>query len=93
MYIEASIPRQPGDNAKLYSPPLKFFGNMCLQFDYHMPGATTGRLTVTVNGNLVFVARGDKGDMWRKASVNVSAIEGFHRVSHALFLCLFQQQQ
>ena len=54
-----------------------------------MSGATTGSLNVTVSGNLVFSARGDKGDMWRKASVNVSAIEGLHRVSHALFLCLF----
>ena len=79
----------PGDNATLYSPPLKFFGNMCLQFYYHMSGATTESLKVTVSGNLVFFARGDKGDMWRKASVNVSAIEGLHRVSHALFLCLF----
>ena len=87
MYIEASRP--PGDNAKLYSPPLKFFGNMCLQFYYHMYGATTGSLSVTVSGNLVFSVRGDKGRMWRKASVNISAIEGLHRVSHALFLCLF----
>ena len=79
----------PGDNEKMYSPPLKFFGNMCLQFYYHMSGATTESLTVTVSGNLVFFARGDKGDMWRKASINVSAIEGLHRVSHALFLCLF----
>ena len=54
-----------------------------------MSGATTESLKVTVSGNLVFFARGDKGDMWRKASVNVSAIEGLHRVSHALFLCLF----
>ena len=89
MYIEASSPRQPGDNAKLYSPPLEFFGNMCLQFYYHMSGATTGSLNVTVKGNLLFSARGDKGDMWLKASVNVSAIEGLHRVSHALFLGLF----
>ena len=89
MYIEASIPRQPGDNAKLYSPPLEFFGNMCLQFYYHMSGATTGSLSVIVSGNLVFSARGNKGGMWLKASVNVSAIEGLHRVSHALFLCLF----
>ena len=91
MYTEASSPRQPGDNAKLYSPLMKFFGNMCLQFYYHMSGATTGSLNVTVSGNLVFSARGDKGGMymWRKASVNVSAIEGLHRVSHALFLCLF----
>ena len=62
---------------------------MCLQFYYHMYGATTGSLNVTVSGNLVFFALGDKGDMWPKASVNVSAIEGLHRVSHALFLCLF----
>ena len=89
MHIEASCARQPGDNAKLYSPPLKFFGNMCLQFYYHMSGANTGSLNVTVSGNVVFSARGDKGGMWRKASVNVSAIEGLHRVSHALFLCLF----
>ena len=89
MYIEASSPRQPGDNAKLYSPPLKFFGNMCLQFYYHMYGATTGSLSVTVSGNLMFSVRGDKGRMWRKASVNISAIEGLHRVSHALFLFLF----
>ena len=89
MYIEASSPRQPGDNAKLYSPPLEFFENMCLQFDYHMPGATTGSLNVTVSGNLMFSARGYKGGLWRKASINVSAIEGLHRVSHASFLCLF----
>ena len=61
---------------------------MCLQFYYRM-GATTESLKVTVSGKLLFSARGDKGDMWRKASVNVSAIEGLHRVSHALFLCLF----
>ena len=89
MYIKASSPRQPGDNAKLYSPPLKFFGNMCLQFYYHMSGATTGSLNVTVSGNLVFFAGGDKGDIWRKANVNVSASEGLHMVSYALFLCLF----
>ena len=89
MYIEASTPRQRGDNATLYSPPLEFFGNMCLQFYYHMSGATTGSLNVTASGNLVFSARGDKGNIWYKASVNVSAIKGLHRVSHALFLCLF----
>ena len=68
---------------------MKFFGNMCLQFYYHMSGATTGSLKVTVSGNLVFSARGFKGGMWRKASVNVSAIEGLHTVSDVLILCLF----
>ena len=76
------FPPLPRDNAKLYSTPLKFVGNMCLQFYYHMSGATTESLKVTVSGNLVFFARGYKGGMRRKASVNVSAIEGLHRVSH-----------
>ena len=61
---------------------------MCLQFYYYMSGATTESLNVTVSGNLVFFARGDKGGMWRKASVNLSAIEGLHRVSHVRYFCV-----
>ena len=82
MYIEASSPRQPGDNAKLYSPPLKFLGNMCLQFYYHMFGATTGSLKVSINERQVFSESGDKGLSWNKVSINVSAIVGSHRVSN-----------
>ena len=82
MYMEASSPHQPGDDAKLYSPALKFFGIMCLEFYYYMSGAATGSLNVTINETVVFSASGDKGDIWHKASIDISAIVGLHWVSH-----------
>ena len=83
MYIEASSPRQLGDfmNAKSYSPPLKFLGNACLKFYYHMSGVTIGSLRVTINGKLVFYESGNKGDIWTKAALDASSILGLHRVS------------
>ena len=81
MYTEASSPHQPGDGAKLYSPPLKFFGIMCLEFYYYMSGAATGSLNVTINETVVFSASGDKGGIWHKASINISSIVGLHWVS------------
>ena len=80
MYIEASSPRKREDNAKLYSPPLTFAGHMCLEFYYHMSGKTVGRLKVTIDEKGVFSGSGDRGDVWYKASINVSAIVGLHWV-------------
>ena len=71
MYIETSSPRQQGDNAKLNSPKLQFAGNMCVMFYYHMYGADIATLNVTINGNNVFTASGDKGDKWLRAAVDV----------------------
>ena len=82
MYIEASSLHQPGDDAKLYSPPLKFFGIMCLEFYYYMSGASIGSLNVTINETVVFSASGDKGGIWHKANINTSSIVGLHWVSH-----------
>ena len=81
MYIEASSLHQPGDDAKLYSPPLKFFGIMCLEFYYYMSGASVGSLNVTINETVVFSSSGDKGDEWNKASINISSIVGSQLVS------------
>ena len=81
MYIKASSTHQPSDDAKLYSPTLKFFGIMCLEFYYYMSGATTKILKVTINETVVFSASGDKGDIWHKASINISSIVGLHWVS------------
>ena len=75
MYIEASSPHQPGDDAKLYSPPLKFFGIMCLEFYYYIS------MNAIINETGVFSASGDKGDVWNKASINISSIVGSHLVS------------
>ena len=80
MYIEASSPRKREDNAKLYSPPLAFPRHMCLEFYYHMSGAAIGSLKVTIDEKVVFSGSSDRGDVWYKASINVSAIVGLHWV-------------
>ena len=81
MYIETTSPRVPGDNAKLNSPVLKFCGNMCLKFFYHMYGATIGRLNVIINGtlNTVFSASGNRGNKWFEARITTS-ISGMYLV-------------
>ena len=79
MYIETSSPRQQGDNAKLNSPKLRFAGNMCLKFYYHMYGADIATLNVIINGNNVFTASGDKGDKWLRAAVDVH-VSGMYSV-------------
>ena len=80
MYIETSSPRVSGDNAKLNSPSLKFSGNMCLGFFYHMYGSDIGSLKVSINGKEVFSRSGNKGNTWLKASVTISSIVGSHQV-------------
>ncbi|CAH3142232.1 unnamed protein product [Porites lobata] len=80
MYIETSSPRVSGDNAKLRSPSLKFSGNMCLGFFYHMYGSNIGSLKVSINGKEVFSRSGNKGNTWLKASVTISSIVGSHQI-------------
>ena len=72
MYIETSSPRVQGDLARLSSPAFTFRGATCITFFYHMYGATTGRLEVTVNGRNVFSANGNKGKSWLEASINLN---------------------
>lgn len=89
MYIETSSPRQPGDKAKLISPKLQFSGNMCLQFYYHMYGASMGTLNVIINGATVFTASGNKGNLWHKKNVDVK-LSGMYSVRW--ILNLFRKQ-
>ena len=79
MYIETSSPRRPGDKAGLISPKLRFSGNMCLHFYYHMYGATIGSLTVKINNKPVLSASGNKGNKWLKADVSVN-LSGMYAV-------------
>ncbi|KAM7427033.1 hypothetical protein ABFA07_021757 [Porites harrisoni] len=81
MYIETSSPRVSGDNAKLRSPSLKFSGNMCLGFFYHMYGSNIGSLKVSINSKQVFSRSGNKGNTWLKASVTISSIVGNHQIT------------
>ena len=66
MYIEASSPRREGDNAKL---ELFVYGSgaaACLEFYYHMNGASMGSLTVFSGNVVVFSVSGNQGNSWKK---------------------------
>ena len=69
----------------MYSPPLTFARHMCLEFYYHMYGEAIGSLKVTIDEKVVFSRSGDREDKWFKASINVSAIVGWHRVISFIF--------
>ena len=67
MYIETSVPRVEGDNAKL---EISVSGNgdlSCLEFYYHMYGESMGTLTVFSGSAVVFSASGNQGNHWIKA--------------------------
>ena len=73
MYIETSSPRKPNDNAKLELRNIKFNGNTCLKFYYHMLGRDVNALKVFVGSNKVFEKTGSQGSAWKEASVRISA--------------------
>ena len=54
-----------------------------------MFGTAIGSLNVIINEAIVFSVLGDKGDMWHKASINVSAIVGVHKVCHSFRMSYF----
>ena len=68
MYIETSLPRQRGDNAKLAVSVPGNGGLACLTFYYHMYGSTIGSLIVFSGNTAVFSASGNQGNYWKKAT-------------------------
>jgi len=77
MYIKSAY-QQSGDNAKLQlAVPLAYRStSSCLEFYYHMYGASMGTLNV-INGNAtIFTKSGDQGDYWRqvKRTVNLTDV-------------------
>jgi hypothetical protein len=79
MYIETSDPQKPGDKARLISPEYDVgLGGSCLQFFYHMWGASTGAFNVylkvgtDIEGSPLWALSGDQGDFWRPARASIS---------------------
>ena len=64
MYIEASSPRQPGENAKLVVTVPNKGNQSCLSFYYHMHGASAGTLNVYNGNTKVFSVTGNQGNNW-----------------------------
>lgn len=71
MYIEASVPRSNGDNAKLQLSVSGSKSSCCLVFFYHMYGSTMGTLNVFSGNNKVFTKSGNQGNYWRRVTTNV----------------------
>jgi len=69
MFIEASRPRIPGDYADLTASSLTLNGPTVLRFQYHMYGATMGKLQVLVNRTKFWERSGNQGNGWNTANV------------------------
>lgn len=74
MYIETSLPRQYGDNAKLeFSVSSSDIGELsCLGFYYHMYGYTVNTLNVFNGNTRVFTKSGNQGNQWLKAEISMT---------------------
>ena len=68
MYIEASSPRQRGDNAKLELSVSGSGAVACLNFFYHMYGSSMGTLKVYSGYSVVLSLSGNQGSSWRQAT-------------------------
>ncbi|CAF4185562.1 unnamed protein product, partial [Rotaria sp. Silwood2] len=84
MYIETSLPRKPGDKARLITPEYHVAaGGSCLQFFYHMWGRDTGALNVylkagsVIEGSPLWALSGDQGDFWRPARATIQTTGKF----------------
>ncbi|XP_021366872.1 MAM and LDL-receptor class A domain-containing protein 1-like [Mizuhopecten yessoensis] len=81
LYAEGSIPRVPGDMARM-STNLNFPAtDRCLRFWYFMYGNSVGQLTVAASGTTtpkanIWSLSGNQGQTWTQVSVNVPSTDG-----------------
>ena len=80
MYIEASRPRRPDDNAKL-SRIVRLSENSCLRFYYHMYGSRMGTLKVKLFNKVIFEESGNHGNQWNMKDIPLEG-SGSKKVSH-----------
>ena len=74
MYIETSLPRRYGDNAKLQFSVSSFdIGKLsCLEFYYHMYGYAVNTLNVFNGNTRVLTKSGNQGYHWLKAKISMT---------------------
>ncbi|XP_066300039.1 MAM and LDL-receptor class A domain-containing protein 2-like [Branchiostoma lanceolatum] len=89
IYIESSVPRQPGDKARIHTPPFRMANDGCLlRLFYHMYGTDVGSLNVykrtsylQSNGmTLMTSVTGDQGNFWRRLEVDFTGATNFEVV-------------
>ena len=77
-YLEASFPRQHGDNVRLLSPIMQ--GAKCMSFMYHMYGSSMGSLVIYMKTNssetVEWIKTGHHPNQWLEAVIflNSSAL-------------------
>lgn len=81
MYMEMSSPTRMGDIARLVSAATLTDSNYCLRFVYHMYGSDLmGTLKVSTGtatpSKEFFAVKGNKGDQWIQASVDLKGVAG-----------------
>ena len=85
VFIEASAPRRPGDNAYLISQPFDPANSTsrCLKFWHHMKGASIGTLNIYIyTGNfssmhLLWQRKGNKGNNWMFGQTPIGSNEKY----------------
>lgn len=82
MYIETSMPRKPGDIARLISPVNPATDGRCLKFWYHMYGATVGSLTIGIRNNrgedtAIETISGNFGNNWLLSQLDLVSETSF----------------
>ncbi|ELT88549.1 hypothetical protein CAPTEDRAFT_218762 [Capitella teleta] len=79
LYFETSDPVREGEVTRFTTPDLQYSGSVCVDFWYHMYGASMGSLKVfsqtgldssTISDSDFFVS-GDQGNVWINAKVTV----------------------
>ena len=71
MYIEASSPRKPGENARLVVSVPKGGEKSCISFYYHMYGVSTGTLNVYSWNSKIFSVSGNQSNSWVRVDRNL----------------------
>ena len=81
MYIEASLPQRPNQNARIISPVINHVPGTpkCMLFYYHMNGPNVGRISIYGQSSQgttasLLTLSGDSKDLWQPAAVDLTTM-------------------
>ncbi|XP_033122121.1 MAM and LDL-receptor class A domain-containing protein 1-like, partial [Anneissia japonica] len=86
IYIETSSPRNLNDIARLWTMTYPATNGTCVQWFYHMYGATVNRLSVYIAntadtlGTPVWSIRNEQGNVWRRGQIFVQTSSAYQIV-------------
>jgi hypothetical protein len=75
LYVEASRPQLPGNQARITSQWMA--GDQCMTFYYHMYGTTMSCVVIYIreegssDRRTLWIKSGNQGNSWHKAKVNM----------------------